>query len=684
MGLGMNTNAALLCSVFFLCAAASAKAVGAPGDSTSAPSSGKTTEEIVVVGKRDSDDSAERVLLSTESVLSNLIGVSLIRRSDIALEPSIRGMSAGQVAVTIDGMKMVGACVDRMDPVTAYVEMENLRSVGLSKGASDLSAAQTVGGTLALKTTRPEFGAPFSLRLKSTGGSAASLFRLYGETEWASDDITVRAAASLRRAGNYTAGGTTTIAGSGYTKENYKLDAGWKPASDQTLFFSAIVDNARDIGYPALIMDTRSARSLLAGLTYSVKNLAASMPELTTRVYVSTVRHFMDDYDRSKEEVSTRAIMPGMRMPMAGRSQTAGLAAEALFASETDWLRVGVESYRLDAIADMEMHSFDTLVPSMYLLNIADARLLNLGTTAEYYREFSSALRWRAALRVDYSARSLRNTDGRNALLASSAGMPGEKSYTALGMSTTMEFAVAPRSVVSVVVARTQRLPTHIENFGYYLYSPMDNAIYMGNTLLKPETSHQVDLTFSQTDSIYAASATVFGTLINDYIAGRTYIGADTANKLFPQAFRRYENVGKAVIAGVEASAAVQVARGWMLRATAAWQRGYAYDEDDNLPFMPPLSGTLRLVWTTSSAGRFELWSRLAAGQKQYSAKILNEDATPAFGVVDLRWTFDATSWCTLDAGVENIFDAYYYEHTSINNLPSPGRNMYATIELRY
>jgi iron complex outermembrane receptor protein len=65
---------------------------------------------------------------ATDDVLEQVEGVSMMRRANFALEPTIRGYNAGQVAVVIDGMKMHSACVDRMDPVTAYIEIENLKA----------------------------------------------------------------------------------------------------------------------------------------------------------------------------------------------------------------------------------------------------------------------------------------------------------------------------------------------------------------------------------------------------------------------------------------------------------------------------------------------------------------------------------------------------------------------------
>ena len=72
---------------------------------------------------------------TTEDLLARLPGVRMIQRANFAAEPVVRGYQGGQVSLTIDGMPVYGACVDKMDPASSYVEPENLAAVEVSKGA---------------------------------------------------------------------------------------------------------------------------------------------------------------------------------------------------------------------------------------------------------------------------------------------------------------------------------------------------------------------------------------------------------------------------------------------------------------------------------------------------------------------------------------------------------------------
>ena len=51
----------------------------------------------------------------------NTSSVSLIRRSAVANDIVVRGLKKDNIAVTIDGMKIYGACPNRMDPPVSHI-----------------------------------------------------------------------------------------------------------------------------------------------------------------------------------------------------------------------------------------------------------------------------------------------------------------------------------------------------------------------------------------------------------------------------------------------------------------------------------------------------------------------------------------------------------------------------------
>ncbi|MBK8495562.1 MAG: TonB-dependent receptor plug domain-containing protein [Chitinophagaceae bacterium] len=61
-----------------------------------------------------------------EDILGRLPEISLLRRGSYGMEPGIRYFSGGQINILVDGMRIHGACTDKMDPATIYIEPVNL------------------------------------------------------------------------------------------------------------------------------------------------------------------------------------------------------------------------------------------------------------------------------------------------------------------------------------------------------------------------------------------------------------------------------------------------------------------------------------------------------------------------------------------------------------------------------
>lgn len=636
---------------------------------------------------------------ATDDVLEQVEGVSMMRRANFALEPTIRGYNAGQVAVVIDGMKMHSACVDRMDPVTAYIEIENLKQLDVSKGASDFNYAQTLGGVMNFITTKPDFTRPFAAVAETGFEAVSNLWRVRGEAniapEWLQDGensgIAARMSLSVKRSGDYYAGNHTLIPRSNFDKENFKLDITKRFDEHHSLNASAIIDFARNIGYPGLIMDTKETRSYIWSIDYKAQNLSRSVPLLTAKLYMNQVLHWMDDYRRTQQEIRERVVMPDMYMPMYGDNRTTGFLGEALLTDGTQTLKLTADVYQLNAFADMAMVSIFPDVAPMYLLNIGDVWKWNYALAAEWFRPLDDHLSLRVNVRADYSDRDMFDTFAKQQFEGYWGDRPTRAQLFAASASAAVQWQISEEVATNVRFARASRMPTHIETHGYYLYNPMDNAIYIGNNLLQPERAWQAEVATTFTQEAVSLRLTGFANWIDNYIAGLTFIAANPNNRLFSQAFRRYDHVGQAFIGGVEASGKAVLTESLELRGTLTWQQGRAIDLQDWLPFMPPLQGTLRVQWReeVSIFGEtLPVWSevgtRFAAAQNQPSAKLLFEDATPAWIIGDVRFGATLFGRCDIRFGVENVLDRFYHEHFAINNLPSRGRNIYVNVAWRF
>ncbi len=128
-----------------------------------------------------------------DKINERLGSMSLISRGAYAKEPVLNGFSAGQINVTIGGMKMFGACTDKMDPVTSYIEPVNLKSIRIDEGSGGSKNGSTIGGTFDMELQSPErstftveTGANYET---ASQGKNAFFISNYGKEKWAFTSI---------------------------------------------------------------------------------------------------------------------------------------------------------------------------------------------------------------------------------------------------------------------------------------------------------------------------------------------------------------------------------------------------------------------------------------------------------------------------------------------------------------
>jgi len=523
-----------------------------------------------------------------------------------------------------------------------------------------------VGGSFNFVTEKADYGKPFTVQSEAGYESVSSLQRIRFKTNYSKNGWALRLSGSLKKSDDYYAGGHYPIDNSGYQKNNYSLSLGRKISDRQDIKIYYIGDNAWDIGYPALIMDARKTQSHILNVQYTVQDITPLWNRFSLKVYFNTVHHWMDDYDRSKEEISNREVMPGMYMPMYGETAAGGFISSFTFVREKHILTALLEYYHMSAFADMDMYAFDPDISPAYLINIADARTDNFAVTLKHNWLLSPKTTLRTDLRFDYSRRDLFNEYGKRPLQSLYPNTDMRKNYIGLGISLNLERALDNHSTVLLKLAQSQRLPSHMENYGYMLYNVLDGYFYYGNPTLKPERSLQAEGGFRWQASGFNGQISAFVSKVDDYISG--YLMEDE--------FKKYDNFSHVYLAGAEGSLA------WSLSETLAFfgSLSYTYGQntafDEPLPYIPPLAGSAKLQYAFRYYW-FEAEGRFAADQTRIAHKTTREDYTPGFFIFNLRAQIALGEHWKIKLGVENAFDRYYYEHLSIANLPGRGRNLY-------
>ena len=633
-------------------------------------------DEVVVTGSSTliDDPAAPPIKMnSTEDLLDRVAGADFYHRGNFAWEPVVRGLSGGQLGVVIDGMQVVGACVDKMDPTSAYVEVENLRTLELSKGGFDLSEASQIAGTVNYVTEQPRFDNTYYSKVDVGMESVSGLMRTALVAGVSRGGTSVRGSFSYKNAGDYTpGGGSEPVEDSGYKKNNFKLDVAQKLGSGHQLTGSILADNAWDVGYPVLLMDATLAQARIYSLTHlwDPGSTVSTISGWETRAYYNSVDHYMDDY---KRDVMQREVMRGMNMPMFGQTRTAGGMSRMNLRSGVNELEVTVDLYRTESFGDMWMFSlFD--IPDMYLLNLGDVVVKHGAVSANLSRPLGSRFRTRIDARFDYSPRDVEDERARAILAGRWETDDLARTYAFGNLSGTVEYLADPTTRFRLALAHVGRLPTHVENYGHYIYNYVDGYFYTGNPNLDHERSSQVELGMERWTAGLGLKASLYANYIKNLIVGASDDGLVGGSDVYQ--FRYYRNADNAMMLGGELSAVYRLPKGLELAGSASYTWGQNLELDEPMYLMPPLTGLVALRFKHD---RFfgEVETRMAAPQNRVSTMLSDEQPTDGYMILNLRGSARLGEYLELTAGLENVFDVLYHEHLSYGDLPAKGRNAF-------
>ncbi|OZC03549.1 TonB-dependent receptor [Rubricoccus marinus] len=615
---------------------------------------------------------------TTEDLLGRLPGVNMIQRANFASEPVVRGYQGGQISLTIDGMPVYGACVDKMDPASSYVEPENLRAVSVSKGASDLASGSQIGGSVDLATQRPTFGAPLAMQAESGVESNGMARRVRGAASGSIGPLALRVSGSYRGSGDYAPGGGETIETSGYEKRNLAAAASLRLGRAHQLTAQLITDDAWLIGYPALLMDAVLAQARIGSLGY--EGSAPGLHHLEAKLYANRVDHYMDDRNRN---VLAREVMRGMYMPMGGYTEVVGAQAEGMTVFGATGLTLTADAHRLRQFGDMTMYSLYPGIRDMVLLNVGDVTALNGSLTLKAERPLADRLTVSASARVDGTARDVSLEAMRQLFERRTGSSDVARQRLVPSVNAMASYSLTLQTHLRLTLADAGRLPTVVEQYGHYVYNYVDGYFYTGDPDLKTERSRQIELGVAHAGSRIALEASAYAHQLSNIVVGLADrdVVAGLAGSTYR--FRLYDNVDSGWMAGGEISALAPLGGG--LEAVASVSAAYGQNTtlDEPLPMIPPVGGVLALRYDRRPLFA-EVETRWALAQNRVSRFTYGERATDGFAVFALRtgWrpASGALSSLRLQAGVENVLDTFYQEHLAISDLAARGRSAYLTV----
>ncbi len=610
-----------------------------------------------------------------EEILARLPEASLIRRGAYGMEPAIRSFSAAQVNVLVDGMRIHGACTDKMDPATIYIEPINLENLQVLTGATGFLSGSATGGTVHLKMAEPELNSlhKFSGTVNSGYQSVSRGFIQSASLNFAPHDHwALLATGTYRSNQNYKGGNRETVPFSQFEKVNYSLSASYKISRRTQLKANLLGDDGWNIGYPALPMDVGYAAARIAAISIRQENMTDKLLSWQLKLYSNRVSHSMDDTHRPN--------VP-MHMDMPGISKTSGMVAEAeIKRSGTQRFMVRADATTTFLKASMTMYQAGQ--QPMYMLTWPDNRRNHAGLSASWLVQTDSTLKLQINGRAEISGYQLTTDEAKQQISILDYHSPNR---TDLLKSLAMQIQKKwHRSfLLTAALSYSERAPSASELYGFWLYNSHDGYDYIGNPELKTEKALQAELNVAFQHRRSRIQVSIFASELPHYIsavADPVY----SAMTIGAHGVKRYINLNRAFITGAEGSIFVPATALLTAVSTVRFTAG-TDAKGEPLPFIAPLKNMTSLRFAPGSVSLM-LEAESAVTQKRFQPDA-REDGTPGYFLLHFRFrvqTSIAENIIDLQGGIENMFDRKYHEHLDWGNFPRPGRNFYLQAKITF
>ena len=300
-------------------------------------------------------------------------------------------------------------------------------------------------------------------------------------------------------------------------------------SDNQLLKADFLLDNAYNVGYPALPMDVGEAKAKMYAFEYRIKKMNSLIGNFRTKIYFNSIYHLMDDSERDslflidREEVDVTDTV-FMKMDMPGWSKTLGFYAEAyLSISEKSKLYFKVDNYYNQSKAEMTMFMTNPNFPGeppMFAETWPGIRRNVSGLYIENSTYFTESFNLKLNARADFSQSKMTSDYGKQQF--SVFGLHIKDNYNHLLKSFNLigDYSIQKSLGISIGMGYAERLPSVTEQFGFYLYNAQDGYDYIGKPGILPEKSQHVNLEIRYLGDKLNASFKNHFNYLTDYILG--------------------------------------------------------------------------------------------------------------------------------------------------------------------
>ena len=672
----------------------------------------------------------------TARLLDGLPGVSMNAAGGVSSLPALHGMADDRVRVQMDGMDIVSACANHMNPPLSYIAPANVASVKVMAGITPVSlGGDSIGGTILVDSAQPRYAQDGEHLLME--GQASAFYRSNNQARGgslsatiANETLSVRYTGATTKAKNYKAGGVfkapgvsvatianvfvagDEVASSQYQSYNHALAFGLR--HDNQLYELTLGQQRIPYqGFPNQYMDMLKNDSQQTNLKYSGDYAWGT---LQARAYHEHTQHYMNFLEAKTNTMST------VGMPMSTDGQNSGYAIKGdMVLSERDVLRVGMEMqrYRLNDWWSpvgpvVGMMAMTNMMTGGNFQNINNGQRDKLDVFGEWEARWSRQWLSQLGLRASQVKMDAGVAQGYNTIAYPAASYATfnsanrQRTDNNIDVTTLARYTPDAGRNFEIGFAQKTRSPNLYERYAWSTNNAMvmhmnnwfgDGNGYVGDINLKPEVARTLSSSVAwHDDSGYELKVAPYYTHVQNYIdAARCTVVAGTActaaNQFATTGFVNLQFVNQSArLYGADVTARVPLSGELSASGVVNYVQGKNLTTGDHLYHVMPLNATLSLEQHTGSWSN-TLEAKLVSAKTQVQA-VRNELRTSGYGLLALRSSFE---WKQLrfDLGVENLLNRYYADPLGGNymgqrpmvygtSVPGMGRSINAGLTIKF
>ena len=627
-------------------------------------------------------------------LLQDIPGVSLYGAGGISSLPAIHGLADDRVRIQVDGMDLMPACPNHMNPALSYIDPTKVGSVTVFSGITPVSVGgDSIGGSIQVKSAPPEFARDGEnvLVKGQTGTFYRSNGNAYGYNfgaTLAGSWLNLSYSQSSAQSDNYTAAkdfkpvtqgreGGPLIPGDEVGSSAYNgainRDAGLALRYEHHLLQLNVSQQRVDFeGFPNQRMDMTYNKNTLYNLRYTGQ---FQWGDLEARGYYQETNHEMN--------FGPDRFSYGTGMPMDAKGKTWGALVQGnIMFSERDILRVGAE-YQYYTLYDWWPPVGGAMGPNTFW-NIDYGQREKIDAFVEWEAHWNTEWVSQLGVRSDNVRTNAGPVQGYNNGLAGLWGDDAaafnalDREHTDYNWDLTALARYTPGATQSYEAgyARKSRSPNLYQRYPWStnaMAALMNNLAgdgngYIGNVDLKPEVANTVSVTGDWHDADkkkWGLKATSYYTYVQDYIdAQRCDFGQCSAANVTATTgfvFLQYVNQS-AQLYGLDLSGHLLLGETTNFGSfTGTFLVNYVRGENrttgDNLYNIMPLNAKLAVVHRLG--GLTNTVEFQAVASKTQVSQVRNEVPTAGYGLLNLRSSYE-WKYARLDIGIENVFNKFY------------------------